>query len=60
MLLREWGVTTVICCPKVNLLASLMSKATTATAFKHVGHLLATGSSFLDKYAMGLFHGPRA
>jgi hypothetical protein len=60
MLSREWGATTVIFCPKVNLSASLKNKATVAMAFKHVGHLLATGSRFLDKYATVLFHGPRA
>ena len=57
---KRVGATTVICCPKVNLLASLTSKATVAMAFNHVGYLLATGSSFLDKYVMGLFYGPRA
>lgn len=59
MLLREWGATTVICCPKVNLLAALTSKITAAMAFRHVGYVLATGSSFLDRCATGLFQGPR-
>jgi len=40
---------TVIFWPKVNFQASLIFKTTTATAHRHLGHLLLTLSSCLEK-----------
>jgi hypothetical protein len=49
MLSRAWGATTVICCPRVRLSASLTSRAMAAIAFRQENHPLATGSNFLNR-----------
>lgn len=46
-------------CPMVILPASLTRRTAAAMIQKQAGHFWATGSSFLDKQAAGLFYDPK-
>jgi hypothetical protein len=46
---KSVGATTVICCSRVSLSASLTSRVIAAVAFRQENHPLATGSNFLDR-----------
>lgn len=59
MVSTAWGAIIWIVCPKVNFSASLVRMAVAAVARKQLGHPAATQSSLLERYATGLFQGPR-